>query len=398
MAEKKCISMDSYILTKKGYVKLENLIKNKNIDLNSINSSYEINTRLCNKDGKLSTVKYLNNNGLKKLFKIKSSMGLEIEATLEHIFYVLNENGFIICKKLKELEPGDILLSRVGDRISNDKELISSDDAYLLGYLTSINFFDVINTKDNEIPLEISTSLIEKLKDILINKFDVIIEENKISIRNSKFTFDNLSQIYDLEKGKISNKVLNSNIDIQLEFLRGFFDTNTSFINNQIHKKIEENSLLIEISLMLKNIGIIPMVKDNTLIINGKEVINFYNYIGFYNYDYDEEITKFELQEKDFYVIPYIETMVKAYYNSVEIKDKKFNLNENFKYTRENVLDILSLKGNKELKELLKSLIDEHICYDEIKIIEETKKDYAFDFDLEENGSYIVNSFITHNK
>lgn len=398
MTKRKCISMDSYILTKKGYVKLENLIKNKNIDLNSINSSYEINTRLCNKDGKLSTVKYLNNNGLKKLFKIKTSMGLEIEATMEHIFYVLNKNGFIICKKLKELEIGDILLSRVGDRICNDKELISSDDAYLLGYLTSIDFFKIINTKENEIALEIPSSLIDKLKDILVNKFDVVIEDNKIFIRNSKFTFDNIFQIYDLEKGRISTKVLNSNIDIQLEFLRGFFDTNTFFKNNEIHKTINEPSLLIEISLMLKNIGIIPMVKDDILIINGKEVINFYNYIGFYNYEYDEEITKFELQEKDFYVIPYIETMVKAYYNSVEIKDKKFNLNESFKYTRENILEVLSLKGNKELKELLKSLIDEHICYDEIKSIEETKKDYTFDFDLEENGSYIVNSFITHNK
>ena len=53
MSNKKCISLNSYILTKIGYIKLINLIKDKNIDLNNPESSYDINTRVCNKEGKL---------------------------------------------------------------------------------------------------------------------------------------------------------------------------------------------------------------------------------------------------------------------------------------------------------------------------------------------------------
>ena len=397
MSEKTCISLNSYVLTKTGYITLDNLVKNNNIDLSSKETSFEVKTKICNKDGKLASIKYLNNNGKKKLFKIKTATGIEVEATKEHIFYVLNENGFIVSKKLKNLNVGDILLSRAGDRISNDRRLITPDDAYALGFLQSIDFVSM--SDEDEIKIDVPDSILDRVKDILENYFDIIgFDDTTIYIKNRKDYLENFFEEFDFSNDYISKKILSSNIDIQLEYLRGFFDTNVLFEESSIAKKVLNRRLFIEIYLLLKNIGIIAILDDENLVIKGREILNFYNQVGFYNYLYECNINNVTISEEDFFMIPYIQNIVKAYYDSIEIKDKKFIIDDNFKYTRENIEEIISNKGNKDLRNLLKTLISPNLCYEEIMEIIEIPRDYSFDFDLEENETYLVNSFLTHNK
>ena len=396
MSSKTCISQESFVLTKNGYINLKTLVESKGFDINNLEASSEINTKICNKEGKLCLAKYLNNNGKKKLFRITSKTGIRIDATNEQNFYVLNENGFIISKKLKDLKVGDILLSRVGDKFANDKQLITPDEAYLLGIFYSLITLE--NPEEDYIKIKVSYTIKDKIKEILLNKFDVVEENEEISILNSKISIDVFKENFEYMNDYISGKVLSSNLNIQLEFLRGFFDVNTLFNNNRIEKEIFNKRLFFEILLLLKNLGIIAEIIDNTLVIRGKEIANFYNLVSFYNWEYDSLVTSFSISEEDFYVIPNIQNIVKAYYDSIEEKNKKIELNEDFQFNRDNILKILEMKGNKELKDLIKALVNENICYDTIISIEEIDKDFCFDFGfVNDNKTYLINSFITYN-
>ena len=389
--------LNSYILTKLGYKKIDDILNEKSISMEKENISQRINLNLCNKHGELEKVKYINNNGKMKVLLIKTETGIDLEAPINHIFYVLNKHGYFICKKAEELKDGDILISRNGDNFANEKPLITMNDAYLIGNLYSICFLELIkNTTGEYIEINLENENIKNLlAENLSEYLDISDIDENLYISNDYSKIKDFVNRYNINE-RISKLIVNSNIQTQRSFLKGFFDINSIIDNDSIKKEITNDSLIMEIQLMLKNMGIISKKKDNELIIKGREIIDFYNYIGFNNIDYEEAVLNINLNKSDFYIIPNIKELIESYYHSVENKTKRYDLRK-FEYTRENILELLKMNGNEHLKNLILIVINENICYDKIVKIEKTDKKHVFDFDMIDTNTYIINSFITHN-
>ena len=319
-ASGKCCKYNTLILTDNGLIKIRDLVKGiSNIRYNKESLDYYM------KDGKLDDekanvisvkgnsdysielkkFKILNkyDMGITDTITIKTKIGIEISGTLDHKVVIIDNNGNLFFKMLKDITTDDniaiayntnvynqnplklnhqftdISIYAVYSNIVKNVEYMNKDIARLLGYAISEgnvsgNSF-VITTFDEEM----QNDIINICNKIGLNTCYILDGDknngNPSGIAISSVMFIDFIRhlgYIDLSKNKeIPWSILQSNKECQIEFLKGLFDGDGTVGHENIDRYNEseyKNASTVEydsssyelcrqLQLMLLNIGII---------------------------------------------------------------------------------------------------------------------------------------------
>ncbi|MCB5366927.1 DEAD/DEAH box helicase family protein [Collinsella aerofaciens] len=306
----KCVTKFSNLLTSEGIMTVEEFFNRAGYKAETKEEvvPYTGDIKLVNRYGKLEKPSHLTFNGMKPVRKIVTDSGLEEKVTYNHPLLVVTENGSFEWRKAEDIKVGDFLVTRLGDNVyGSDTTVANEEEAYYLGAL-----FNTPNgvAKDKKIPQ------------------------------------------YIMEAPK----------NIQLAFLSGYLEYESAIETDKAQIEITSASkdLLIQIQLLLKNMGILATLREKE--VRGHE---------------------------------------QSYYGSLNIRAKyavellsliNFKTEQRQKQAKEVVTS-----GSKEIKSKMESLINEHLFFDEVTAIEECGKEPTFDVCMPETHSFIADSIVNHN-
>lgn len=316
----------------------------------------------------------------KTCLKILTETGMELVIDKEASLKLLNPNGKFEFKKANDLKVGDISVSSLKNFLFNNESCIENKKAYMIGLLYSYKIYE-----NNSIFSLVRNSVFDYIGEFLYRYFEFKKERDIYTFIVHQDFINKNNILLDT----VPKFIFEGNKESQIYFLKGFFDTNSLIYENKIIKDIYDNTLLQQINLMLRNLGIIAEIDNYDLIISGQEIISYYNLIGTMNLDYEEEMLNINLTESDFYEIENLKGICKNFFETTD----KLNIDlDNFKFTRTNILKLLQKDGDKEIKLQIENVLFDNVCFDKIISIEEVNVDYLVmktcDVDV-----YIMNGF-----
>lgn len=421
----KCLSEDSMILTTEGYKSLQDIFKENKISTDSKKQTIDMKYPLINRHGKVEYTSHFTKNGVKPTKVIKTSKGIELNNTYNHPLLV-REGFSFVWKNTEDIQQGDILVSRVGDNYyGNDNTIKNTEDAYAIGcmiadsYLGSYNRLSFSNDKEeilNKVSDFWSTfsnkdtyyDTHKKSKGITIHLHDKK-ESNKF---HSKYGIG-----YGVAKDKrVPKCVMQSSRDIQLSFLSGYLECESSIDDKNLEVTSASEKLLKDIQLMLMNIGVISTLSDKIvkgyehnyygrLIINRIEMNKLLTLLTFKTEQRIEQSKKAltsNTKIKSSYgnKIEGSRKLLTIYRDSLEIPKTEFK-----KYISRDSISIERLRevirnypeGNSSIKHVFEKLTDSSVFYQEVTEVTEGEEIPTFDVCMPETHSFISNSVVNHN-
>ena len=137
----KCAKKGTLVLTEKGLIKIEDLIRGVSDSENNNKDSKQYSSLGCDDDECIDNAKSVKNvisisgqlkygnheisgrydNGINDLICINTTTGLEISGTPEHKVVIINNNGDLVFKKLSDVTNDDYVALTYGTNIFNDK-------------------------------------------------------------------------------------------------------------------------------------------------------------------------------------------------------------------------------------------------------------------------------------
>ena len=417
----KCLTEDSLVLTPEGYKTITEIFKENNLETECVEKIIPVKYPLINKDGNIENTKNFTFNGRKKVNKITTKTGLKIKGTLNHPLLVINEDGLIVWREIKNIKQGDVLVTRKGDKIASNIKKISKDEAMLLGMLVADGTFSENRlefTNDNEWIKEFFLNTIkdiEEFRDIEVKEYE---NNDKGSINYHINSKEKVTQFYDrhglspsIAKDKyVPDTVRASDIETQKAFLSGYFECESCLNkDNSIEVTSASETLIREIQLMLKNIGVVSFLTDKkakeyednayyTLSIYGKYVKVFKDEIDYSTKD----ITDIDFIEDR---IPNIKNLVISYYNTIDpcARTRSTNrivtdlVSKDIECSKDKLLTLLQYEGNLQLKELLLQYTDDNLYFDKVDNNEYIGDLPTFDVEMEDTHTFICESIVNHN-
>lgn len=424
-ASGKCITGDTYVLTSTGYKTIHDILDELNITKMVKPHAIELKYPLINRYGEIEHTSHITLNGKRKLIKVVTDRGTELKVTSNHPLLVLDILRVMVWKRACDLNTGDIIISRKGDMASSGKELISDTEAYLLGMLVADGHFGEYRlqfTNDNEYLKDYFMSNIGKLKHlegIAIKQYNNN-EKGSIDYHlSSKEFIPKFYDYYGLVSGKAKDKyvpniVLDSSIETQVAFIRGYMDCE-SYVSKKYDIDVisASNKLIRQIQVMLKNIGITSKVRNK--VVKGYEQ-NTYTRLTI-NTDFIEYVTNIGSALSESVVnkvaphviksksIPNIKELVALYYASTDANDRSRSACQFVTDIRSGKCDctinklteLLKLNGDTQLKILLEQLIDPHIGFERVTTTEELPHEMTYDFVMPNTHSFIAEGIVNHN-
>lgn len=194
--------------------------------------------------GKANIVEHYS-NGIKKTFVIKDSSGVELEATGNHPFRVLDENEEVVWRRADELKEGDYILKKKAEFLSKENRRIDKikslglsadrDFYYLMGWLLG----DGNTTATGEDRLTFYYNYTDPIEKAHIHeKLSSVFGEERVKSyehQNDRFLILSKPLYRELiEKGymdrttsrfhRLPKQVFTANDTLKGEFLSGLFD------------------------------------------------------------------------------------------------------------------------------------------------------------------------------
>ena len=419
----KCISKDSVILTTEGYKTLEEIFNEKGISLDNKEEVVPIKYPLINRYGEVEYTRYFTKNGLRKTKKIKTDRGIEVVNTYNHPLLVREGHNFV-WKNTEDIKEGDILVSRKGDnQFGTDKTIVSTEEAYVLGCMIADSYMGVDHR------LSFSNDKEELLKAVsdywsTISSKETYYDTHKkskgitIHLHDKKATKDFYNK-YDIELGvakdkKVPKCILKSPKDIQLSFLSGYLECESSIREDGRDMEVTSASreLLKQIQLMLFNLGVDNSLTQKT--VKGYEQ-NYYGRLRVKTRELKYLLSMLEFKteqrkkqkgnilDKEYKSqygnkIEGFRDTLKNYRNSLHINKKEFS-----KYIQRDSIsidrlrEILELYPGGEGENTLKRLADINVVYQKVESVEEGEVIPTFDVCMPKTHSFISNSIVNHN-
>ena len=263
----KCVSGNTYIKTDKGLTQIKSLFKGLKL---KPDTSYSVDNLNVVVNNKLENISHLYYGGVKDSIKIKTHSGINLEGSLEHPVLVWdNEDLTTKWVKLSEVQLGDFLIiDQSKNSFDNSKEYtfdysdipieisdllpktLNSELSYFIGMMVSKN---LIGTKTNrilfnsEIPLQMSF-----IKYIFEKYFHTKVRMIKIGFRDKymkpeksvylKTWFQYLGLYGENTTYELPQPILESNHEIQGEFVKGLIEFESKMINSVLEYKISNQS------------------------------------------------------------------------------------------------------------------------------------------------------------
>lgn len=301
----KCPRKDTLILTNRGLIKIEDIVKKKeqtSIDDHFIDDKDKIEdvesvTSLKNSVSGYNTFKIIARHdiGMEDIISVKSSLGLKIAGTKEHPIVVIDKRGKLVFKKLQDITKEDHIAIAYNTQTFNDVlelkyhykqsyksymwkldkiKYMNEDIARLLGYIIAEANAFVRNEKamgflitnyDKEI-IEDITNICKNLGIDVGYRYDKDKNEGDptgVVINSIMFTdfMYYLGYKHLAQNKEVPWSILQANKNCQTEFIRALFDGDGTVYEGESKDMVELNSssyeLCRQLQLMLLNMGIV---------------------------------------------------------------------------------------------------------------------------------------------
>ena len=279
-----CIVGDSLVLTEEGLIPIESLVPNS-----KDSSEHRIDLKVLSLNGKVSRADRFFNSGKHPTIRIRTATGLEIEGSYNHPVLTLTkgENGKPVYrwKTLYELQEGDYVVVARDSQFFPEEDLITEEEAFLLGSLVSEGYVNVqrvgFSNADHEFTEEFERCLIKSGKTLV----EYQIHEKSFVERVRQLGFDHRS-----EEKEIPQVVLRSSKKVQRAFLRALFeeDGSVSKVGQTVFVFYHSKSLKLikQLQIVLLNFGIVSRIHRDKhiyrLLISGaRNLKKFAEEIGF---------------------------------------------------------------------------------------------------------------------
>lgn len=429
-ASGKCLTENNQILTSEGYKTIKEIFNENGLETNISTKTVEKTFPLVNLDGKDENTTHFTFNGKKKVFRVKTQQGTEIECTSNHPLKVLDSNGYVVWKQAKKIREGDILLGLKNTQRFG-KEKCRNEIAYLLGILTADGSYQKnrisLTNDDNDVVkafykgVENEPTLSEANIKVYTRNKDKDNNSHDYRLCGAESIHDFYYK-YELSAGnayskKVPNIIKRGTKKSQIEFLKGYFDCESYCDNSGIEVTSASKELLHYIRLMLKNLGIqssiavknVKKYSDNTyyrLGVFSDDLIRFIDVIGTNSskvkkrYDSVKEYKKTTIS-----TIPNINKLCIAFYEDLDLKKrsrqteklisdiKLKNTNIQLKTLRK----LLALGNENHLFEVLQYFNNENLTYEKVVSIEFLDMLPTYDFAMESTHTFICEGIINHN-
>lgn len=320
----RCITGDSYIYSNQGIKRIDSFFNQDHIE----KTSEKINNLISASSIGPQKVDELYFNGFSKVKKIRLSNGLEIAGTFNHPVKVAG--GY---SELKDLSLGDEVICQYNQQLYGNNLLITPDLAYVLGVLIGDGqlghprkYIKWCSSKDHS---EHSDYCIDIINKYFGNGFNYVSKQDypdrnvfiySVQFEGRKRFRELLDSIGMNTKGdfkEVPTCILEAPKEVQVEFIRGLFDTDGTSDDSRPRIRYTSISklLVFQVQLMLLNMGILCRVRKHkrkrdkkhpkdswNLTINGAYCEKFLIDIGFFiQYKNDKIIKSLQNKTRDFY-------------------------------------------------------------------------------------------------
>ena len=420
----KCLTSDTYILTQKGYLTIEEIFKDNNLETHITNKEKRVQYPLVNRYSQIENTTHFLWSGRKDIKKVTTYSGSEIKGSHKHPLLVMSQSGNWVWKKLQEIVPGDYLvLNRNSSHFGSNQ--LSLRASYLLGILIADSCFSKneisIDNNDPDVIEAIRTNGEELfgtsfLECPAIPLSFYITQSKKVQAFYKK---------YGLTSGVAKTKYFSTfirslNKHSLREVVKGFIDCEGWFdlAGGKIEVSSASEQLIKQLKLILQQFGIMSLLhpvhvneypnnKYWALNISG---VSFYKYlreIGTNSKVREEEVKgwdRIKQVQTNVDSIPYINNIIRDLYDSTLDTSIVHNnvtydcMQNHCNVTYERLRQILDLKWEDcYLFERLKELYESNYYYDKVISVEDVKKTPTFDFCTETTHSFIANGIVSHN-
>jgi len=107
-----CMDLDSYLFTSDGMIPMGDLVPEKEDSFKKPSKDIRVPTHK-----NLQSVEMVHNSGMKKAARLRTRLGLDHSPSHDHRFRVLNSDLSLSWKKASELQPGDHVAVKPGQRV-----------------------------------------------------------------------------------------------------------------------------------------------------------------------------------------------------------------------------------------------------------------------------------------
>lgn len=318
----KCCEKDTLILTNKGILRIEDMVKGNRVARKTIEESFGIDIPIDNKDQYIgSTVKSLNLGNVKiendiisnmfdmgenDIIDITTNSGFNIKCTPTHKLIIIDDNCDIVFKEAKDISIGDNIAVVCGTEIygedvdtlgfyqsgsyrrhkTNFKEIVvpikmNEDIAELLGYIIS----EGNDSNERVITITNDEKIIRDRIDIIVKTLEISSSEifgyerniyDGNSICSSMF-YDfmiYLGYIGGSKNKEVPWSILQSSKKVQIAFLKALF-SGDGYIGNENTNHIEyyttSKKMAEQLHIMLLNMSIFSSLREKDAICTKKD-------------------------------------------------------------------------------------------------------------------------------
>lgn len=440
----KCITEDSLLLTKDGFLYINEFSEN-------VNGFIDKYIDIFGYDGFNKTNKFYE-EFTGETIHIRTKFGFEIEGTLEHPILVMDNSCNLIFKELKDISKNDVICISYNTNIfgkpqeiiynykRKDKDFCSKsfnppkkltlEFSRLLGYIiangSSLGNGIQLSTKNKKIYNDIKN---------ICHSLDIYISEQKNdkNFRIGHIQFFNFIKFLlggDIKTARykqIPKIILTSSKENQIEFVKALFDCD-SYISNQntLEYYTASSKLSIEIQLLLFNFGIFCYRKSHynikynhyyhTIYISSSDFNNYVNLVKSslkYEFKFNKKCNT--NIKKMFYLEDYFKKNIKKLKMVLNVNKGGWIKNKNcivkrfpnelniYKTDLDYLINKLNVYMYVDYDNILfslkyKLLQFKNLIFDKVDILEKnntTKK--VYDFHIPEKHNFYSNGFISHN-
>lgn len=429
----KCVTGDTLIITEKGIIPIQDIPEHFHVDPITNESTAKVASY--HQDG---TYEHMNtshwyNLGNSKTIKLTTKSGYEIEGTHEHPLLVMNEEGNLEYKELRDFKKGDYLALAKSDMWATNNK-IDEEEAYMLGLLVADGYL----AQDSGL-IAFSNSedkLVKYYKEQAEKLWGIshIYSQRKAGSRTYDHLFGNITLKRELEaKGlkmvksaskEIPHSVLQSSKPVVRRFLQAMFDTEASVSEKNIELTTASERLSKQLQILLLNFGVRATRRPKKvkgynqlyyrITISGLALRVFTNEIGFrFNDKYATRIKEISQRPSNtnVEVFPYQQSRLQRIRRNhladrVVIRNTRYYLGDR---------DVSFLLYDKKIRPSKKSLdyflsytnktdedikflrnITNNMIFEPVETIAENEA-VVYDFTVPVTHSFVANGIISHN-
>ena len=433
----KCIAASSLVLTDRGFVTIGALGDGLQPD-----SSAPIDIQVAGLDG-IERASHVYDGGVTATRRIRTRLGLEIEATPEHPLLQLRPDGSLAWTRADQLGPGDFVAVQRGQNLFGSDtairhryqrngpqdhakpvhlEQLDEEVAYILGALTG----DGCLTARNRVILSTADEAIAERFHRFAARFGLAVFPN-----GAGRPYDHIiasSQLYQLllnlgmSSGKAAQKripqaVLQAPKPIVAAFLRGLFDTDGTVSRRDGYPSLcsASGQLIAEVQIVLLNFGILAARRLRHIVYRGEDKVyhelemrgveaqRFYDDIGF-GLERKQQLGMRLRANTNVDVLPHVAPLLDAAIRELTLSRALHKRLWDYRTGRRfpsyaklgELMGLLAAAHAGAAHARLKELLEGRFFWAEIVAVAPAEA-HVFDLTVPDSHSFCANGFVNHN-